>query len=413
MRKNAPMNTDVLIVGAGPAGSAAAAWAARAGHQVLLVDSAQFPRDKTCGDGLTPRAIAELQSLGMSEWLAHRPRNLGVRMHGFGGVHEVAWNGPHLPSWGSAAPRNELDDAIRATAVNAGAIFRGGMRATGVELGSAGIVTEVVFEVDGHEQRVRCQRLIVADGVRSQLGRTLGRRWHRNTVYGIAARAYMTSARHEDAWITSHLELRNDLSQLLSGYGWIFPLGNGRVNIGVGTLATESRPADIKLKNILDLYVTQQRDAWGLVGDVQAYASAMLPMGGAVSTVSGPNWMLIGDAAACVNPLNGEGIDYGLETGRLATELLNERDYTQAWKSTLQSHYGEAFSIARRLGALLNTSWFLPNFGSMGMRSRHIMDVALRVMGNLITDDDKDVVARAWLQAGKISQLLDTRRPWE
>ena len=138
----------------------------------------------------------------------------------------------------------------------------------------------------------------------------------------------------------------------------------------------------------------------------------MLPMGGAVSRVAGVNWMLIGDAAACVNPLNGEGIDYGLETGRLAVQLLDERDFTNAWTKTLQSHYAESFSIARRLGALLTNDWFLPKFGPIGMRSSAIMGVALRVMGNLITDDDKDTVAQAWRIAGAASQLVDARKPW-
>ena len=412
MRKNAGMNTDVLVVGAGPAGSAAATWAARSGFEVLLVDAAEFPRDKPCGDGLTPRAVAELQSLGMAEWLAERPRNNGVRMYGFGSMHEVPWNGPHLPIWGSAAARTELDDAIRRNAMAAGAQFRSGLRAQGVRLGSAGSVQAVQFDANGAPVEINCKRLIVADGVRSQLGRILGRIWHRTTVYGVAARAYVQSGRHDDPWITSHLELRDASNALLSGYGWIFPLGNGSVNIGVGTLATEKRPADVKLKQLLQFYVDQQRASWQLGSDVMLPSSAMLPMGGAVSNVAGPNWMLIGDAAACVNPLNGEGIDYGLETGRLAVELLHEHDYREAWKSTLQQHYGEAFSIARRLGALLTVPWFLPAFGPIGMRSRAIMDVALRVMGNLITDADRDTVARAWNTAGKASQLFDARKPW-
>lgn len=406
------MNTDVLVVGAGPAGSAAAAWAARAGYDVLLVDAAEFPRDKTCGDGLTPRAISEMQSLGMGEWLADRPRNRGIRMHGFGSTHEVPWNGPDLPTWGSAVARTELDDAIRQVAVEAGAQFLGGYRANGVELGSAGNATHVVFENAGGEERIACKRLIVADGVRSQLGRVLGREWHRNTVYGVAARAYMQSTRHDDPWISSHLELRDEEDTLLSGYGWIFPLGNGHVNIGVGTLATDKRPADVKLKELLSFYVSQQRRNFELHGEPQLTASAMLPMGGAVSRVAGVNWMLIGDAAACVNPLNGEGIDYGLETGRLAVQLLDERDFTNAWTSTLQTHYAEAFSIARRLGALLTNDWFLPKFGPIGMRSSAIMNVALRVMGNLITDADKDAVAQAWRIAGAASRLVDARKPW-
>ena len=403
------MNTDVLVVGAGPAGSAAATWAARGGLEVLLVDAAEFPRDKTCGDGLTPRAIAEMQALGMGSWLADRPRNNGVRMHGFGNTHELAWNGPNLPTWGSAAARTELDDAIRSNAVGAGVRFTGGLRATGVELGDSGRVTTVHFE-NGTD--INCHRLIVADGVRSQLGRVLGRQWHRGTVYGVAARAYINSERHDDPWITSHLELRDQADAIQAGYGWIFPLGNGAVNIGVGTLATEKRPADVKLRELLDFYVAQQRNSWGLCGEVTLPASAMLPMGGAVSNVAGSNWMLIGDAAACVNPLNGEGIDYGLETGRLAAALLPESDYRDIWTATLQEHYGEAFSIARRLGALLTMPWFLPNFGPVGMRSRAVMDVALRVMGNLVTAEDADVVARAWRVAGKASNLLDARKPW-
>jgi geranylgeranyl reductase family protein len=406
------MNTDVLIVGAGPAGSAAATWAARAGFDVLLVDAVEFPRDKTCGDGLTPRAIAELHALGMDTWLAGRPRNNGVRMLGFGGAHELAWNGPQLPNWGSAAPRMELDDAIRQTAIAAGAQFCGGMRARGVELGSVGNVTSVVFDADGHEERIQCRRLIVADGVRSQLGRVLGRQWHRDTVFGVAARAYVASARHDDPWITSHLELRDEAQQLLSGYGWIFPLGDGHVNIGVGTLATQRRPADVKLREVLNLYVAQQRDEWQINEHIRMYASAMLPMGGAVSNVSGTNWMLIGDAAACVNPLNGEGIDYGLETGRLAVQILGEPDYSDAWRVTLQSHYGDAFSIARRLGSLLTLPRFLPIFGPVGMQSSNIMAVALRIMGNLITAEDRDLTARMWRAAGQLSQVIDARKPW-
>ena len=117
------LSTSLLVVGAGPAGSAAAAWAAPAGREVLLVDAMDFPRDKTCGDGLTPRAIQQMQLLGMSDWLAKRPQNLGIRMLGFGAEHELAWNGPHLPSFGSAAPRAELDEAIRLVAVASGATF--------------------------------------------------------------------------------------------------------------------------------------------------------------------------------------------------------------------------------------------------------------------------------------------------
>lgn len=405
------LSTQLLVVGAGPAGSAAAFWAARAGHEVLLVDGAEFPRDKTCGDGLTPRAIAQMQLMGMGSWLASRPRSHGIRMLGFGGTHELRWNGPNLPDFGSAAPRTELDDAIREHAVAAGARFLGGWRAVEARRDARGAVEVVVLRNGDAVLEVSCRNLIVADGVRSPLGKLLGRTWHRDTVYGVAARAYATSAQADDPWITSHLELREPSGQAVPGYGWIFPLGGGRVNIGVGSLATARRKTDVHLHTLLGRYATLQREQFGL-GEPTAVASAMLPMGGAVSGVAGPNWVLVGDAAACVNPLNGEGIDYGLETGHMAARMLDVPDATQAWPEALRAAYGDNFSIARRLGALLTYDWFLPNFGPIGMRSSAIMGVALRVMGNLVTEQDRDLVARAWRGVGRLSQGVDARRPW-
>ena len=168
----------------------------------------------------------------------------------------------------------------------------------------------------------------------------------------------------------------------------------------------------MQLKSLLETYTDARRDEWRIEGPVRAPASALLPMGGAVSGVAGRNWALIGDAAGCVNPLNGEGIDYGLETGRTVVELFTEDDWSTAWPATLRRHYGEAFSIARRLAGLLTLPRFLPAAGPVGMRSRALMTVALRVMGNLVTDTDRDTVARAWRLAGKASIKLDGRRPF-
>jgi flavin-dependent dehydrogenase len=184
------------------------------------------------------------------------------------------------------------------------------------------------------------------------------------------------------------------------------------VNIGVGTLATAKHPADVNLRSLLTHYASQQRDTWELEGDVRAPWSALLPMGGAVSGVAGPNWVLVGDAAGCVNPLNGEGIDYGLETGRLAVELLGAADIAMAWPALLQAHYGRGFSVARRLGLLLTLPRFLPLTGPLAMRSSALMGIAVRVMGNLVTDEDADRVARLWRTAGAGSRLLDRRRPF-
>jgi geranylgeranyl reductase family protein len=403
--------TDVLVVGAGPAGSAAATWLARAGRDVVLADAATFPRDKPCGDGLTPRAIAELRALGLREWLRGRAVNWGLRAAGFGQELYLPWPGGSLPRQGGAAPRLELDAAIRRVALDAGAVPLERARAADVVV-EAGRVTGAVLD-DG--RTIGCRTLVVADGARSQLGRALGRTWHRDTAYGVAARAYVKSGRADDPWISSHLELRGSSGELLSGYGWIFPLGDGEVNLGVGTLATSRRPADVNLRSLLAYYAGLRREEWELDGEPRAVWSALLPMGGAVSGVAGPNWALVGDAAGCVNPLNGEGIDYGLETGRLLAEQLSAEpgvDLAAAWPALLRTHYGEAFSAARRLAGLITVPGLLPAAGPAGMRSRTLMKLALRVMGNLVTPEDGDALARVWRAAGRLSVRLDDRPPF-
>lgn len=418
-----PTETDVLVVGAGPAGSAAAAWLARAGLDVVLADAATYPRDKTCGDGLTPRAVHELSRLGLEDWLRAHTVNQGLRAHGFGQVLHLPWPGGSLPSWGSAVARTELDDHLRTTALKAGAIGVEDARAVDVRWDGARVAA-VVFERRGEGGRagaqrfeVACRRLVVADGVRSPLGKVLGREWHRDTVYGVAGRSYVASNMTDDPWISSHLELRDEQGAVLSGYGWIFPLGTGEVNLGVGTLATAKRPADIAIKPLMQFYADQRRDEFGLSGDLRMPTSALLPMGGAVSNVAGANWALIGDAAGCVNPLNGEGIDYGLETGRMVADLIaglgpDAAGMSTAWPAILREHYGEAFSIARRLAGLVTVPWVLPRFGPAGMRSDLLMTLALRWMGNLVTEEDRDRAARVWRWAGRRSLAVDSRPPF-
>jgi geranylgeranyl reductase family protein len=399
-------SVEVVVVGAGPSG---AAWAARSGREVLVVDAARFPRDKACGDGLTPRAVAEMARLGLGDWLDGRIRHHGLKMAGFGADVAVRWPGRAFPPYSSAVPRTELDDRIRSAAADAGAGMLLGHKAVDAERDTSGRVSAVVL-ADG--RRVSCRWLIVADGARSPLGRALGRRWHKETVYGVAARGYLASGRADEPWISSDLELRSADGQVLPGYGWVFPLGNGEVNIGVGALATAKRPADVALRPLINHYTDLKRRSWGFEGPPRAVASALLPMGGAVSGVAGPNWMLVGDAAACVNPLNGEGIDYGLETGRLAAGLMGSTDMERAWPAVLAAHYGRGFSVARRLGLLLTLPRFLPATGPAAMRSNGLMGIAVRVMANLVSDEDADLVARAWRAAGAGSRLADRRKPF-
>lgn len=407
-----PTSTDVLVVGAGPAGSAAAAWSARAGLDTVLVDAVVFPRDKTCGDGLTPRAIGELRRLGLEDWLRAHTVNQGLRAHGFGQTLLLPWPGGSLPDWGSAVARTELDDHLRTVALKSGAAGLDGARAVGVRMEGERVAAVEFKDAEGSFE-IGCQRLVVADGVRSPLGKILGREWHRDTVYAVAGRAYVDSQRSDDPWISSHLELRDDQGAMVSGYGWIFPLGNGSVNLGAGTLATSKRPADVAIKPLMQTYANTIGEEFQLTGDLRMPTSALLPMGGAVSNVAGANWALIGDAAACVNPLNGEGIDYGLETGRLvADHLVADDRLGDVWPHTLREHYGEAFSIARRLAGIATVPHVVATLGPAGMRSDWLMTLALRWMGNFVDDADRDRAARVWRWAGKRSIARDARAPF-
>lgn len=410
---------DCVVVGAGPAGSAAAIAAQRAGLSTLLLDAHSPGRDKTCGDGLTPRAVHTLRTLGL-EHVLPAYRNYGLKLHGFGGDVTAAWPQGTYGAQGSASPRTVFDAALVREARAAGATVWQNCTATSVDIVSGRIQSLTVVRrseqrgnQSSQERSVRTKWVVVADGVRSPFGKLLGRTWHQGEVFGIAARSYCTSPFDAEPWMHSHVELRDGEhtgdGDVQPGYGWIFPLADGTVNLGCGALSTNARPAKVNTKSLLASYVTQQRDVWQL-GEPAQVSSALLPMGGAVSNVAGSNWVLIGDAAACVNPLNGEGIDYGLETATLAVELITSAspgtDLTLTWPFTLRQTYGDAFALARTAARLLTYPQFLPLVGPLGMRGalgKHLMPAAARLMGNMVSDDDHDLIARAWRAASRLA----------
>ncbi|MBV7302514.1 geranylgeranyl reductase family protein [Corynebacterium sp. TAE3-ERU2] len=406
---------DVLIVGAGPTGSAAAYHAAHAGRSVLLIDAASFPRDKTCGDGLTPRAIKELHALQLAEEVTAHYRNQGLFLHGYGGDVQAPWPDSGFGRIGSAMKRRDFDTLL----------FRHAQQQDGVSTWEnaeaqrahiyGGRIERVEVRYQDELRVVTPRTVLVADGVRSSFGRQLGRQWHRDQVFGIAARAYCTTPRGDDPWMHSHVELCDEQGTVQPGYGWIFPLGGDEVNIGCGALSTASRPAQINTKKLLASYAEQQRQQWQLDAP-REIASALLPMGGAISSVAGKNWMLLGDAAALVNPLNGEGIDYGMESARLAVELMQHSSAVrEEWPRLLREHYGESFRLARRLARVLTYPQFLPVAGPLAMRGlggRVLMPAAARLMGNLITESDRDLVARVWHGAQRCLGWVDDTPLW-
>ena len=297
----------------------------------MLADAAVFPRDKTCGDGLTPRAIAELDRLGLGDWLRAHTRQPGpARARLRPDPAAALARRQRCPTTARPCRAPSSTTTSAPTAIKAGATGRrrrpGGRRTASRATGSTAVVVHAAatrpFEVElpsGWSWPTACAR---------RWASCSGREWHRDTVYGVAgALLRRLRAESDDPWISSTSSCAARSGEILSGYGWIFPLGDGEVNLGVGTLATAKRPADIAIKPLMTHYADERREEFGLVRRAaDADLARCCRWAARCRNVAGANWALIGDAAACVNPLNGEGIDYGLETGRLVAELIAEHD---------------------------------------------------------------------------------------
>ena len=351
---------DVLIVGGGPSGSACAYWLAEAGWDVALVEKKLFPREKTCGDGLTPRAVRQIADMGLEASLTGAHRYQGLRAHAYGKVLDLPWpQHPSFPSYGYVITRHDLDQIVNERAEKAGAavwqgteaiapILADGPVGTGTSSGlgsttaAAGTsaprdraaaltlpacVGAVVKNKDSGETReIRARYVVVADGANSRFGRMLGTGRNRNQPMGMALRGYYRSPGHDETFIESHLDIRDADRNVVPGYGWIFPLGDGRVNVGVGLLSTDRRWKGVNTSQLMDAFVAWAPKAWELSPEtcLGPPTGGKLPMGLSVGPHRGPTTLVIGDAGGSINPFNGEGIAYGYETGRLAAASLGE-----------------------------------------------------------------------------------------
>ena len=322
-------DADVVVVGAGPGGSATAYWAAAAGLDVLLLDKASFPRDKVCGDGLTPRAVAELARMGVAireedGWI----RNRGLRVHGGGHAIELPW--PELssyPSYGLAMRRSGLDQLLVEHARAAGAKVLERTAVTGPLLDErTGRVVGVRAKgEDGNELVLRAPVVVASDGVSSRLATALGRSPRPDRPMGVAVRTYYRSPLHDDPWMTSYLELWDGepgASNLMPGYGWIFALGDGTVNVGLGSVSATNAATKIDYRDLFGTWMANTPPEWGFTKENQdgPVRGAALPMGFNRGPLYGNGVMLVGDAAGMVSPFNGEGIAYALAAGRVAAE---------------------------------------------------------------------------------------------
>jgi geranylgeranyl reductase family protein len=404
----APREAQVLVVGAGPAGSSAAYHLARAGVDVLVLEKDEFPREKVCGDGLTPRAVHQLQRMGVDVTGEGWHRSRGMRWICDG--HEVLIDWPGLtrfPDFGLTRTRHDFDEILVRHAEAAGARLETGVKVTAPLTDRAGRVVGVraVPRRGGEPVEYRAPLVIAADGASARLAVALGA--HRDKARPMATavrRYYRSPERSQEDYLELWADLRHpSTGRHLPGYGWIFPLGDGRVNVGLGML-TRHRDRSPDLRATLDAWLARTPRTWGLdaEGADGPVRSAALPMGLNRRPQYGRGLLLVGDSAGAISPWNGEGICQAMESGEAAAEaaaVALTRPAGPARERALQNYPAE---LNRRWGRYYRlgnaaATYVLSRAGFQPLLSRIIDRPALvggmaRLLTNLTDDPSRDAV---------------------
>ncbi len=403
-------DADVLVVGAGPAGATAAWWLASAGLDVAVLEKAHFPREKVCGDGLTPRGVASLQAMGIdtaatSGWTRHR----GLRVFGGGRVVEVDWPQLHRwPAYGLIRTRADLDDALARHAESAGARVHHGVTVTEPLLDDAGRVAGVHAQVGPDKEPVtwRAPLVVSAEGLSGRLAKSLGLNRRTDVPLGVAVRQYVRTPRSSNPYLDISFDLteRGPDAESMPGYGWLFGMGDGTANLGFGLLDTRYAGSD-DARTVYRRWLATLGEEWGL--DL----SAATPLRGAglpTSLSRRPAYtrglMLVGDSAGSVNPFNGEGISYAMETARTAAEIAVEalaapvgparEAVLRRYPQRLAAEYGGHHRLGAGFLALLARPDLARFALAHGLKRPALVRIALRLMGNLHDGRDGDAVDR-------------------
>lgn len=406
---------DVLVIGAGPAGASAGYWLAKEGLDVVMIEKKSFPREKTCGDGLTPRGVKQVVDMGLGDELARFHRYSGLRATGMGKALELNWpDHPVYPQHGYVVRRRDLDEMVARNAVAAGATLLEGHEAVAPLL-DRGFVRGATVAVKGQDSpiEITAKYVVVADGANSRFGRALGTFRTKEWPYGTAIRTYWETPRHAEPWIESALDVKDRNGNPMPGYGWIFPVGDGTVNIGVGLLSTFRDFKSVNTTHLLNEYAHMVADRWEINPDQPTgkATSGRIPMGGSVGPKSGPTYLVVGDAAGSVNPFNGEGIDYAYETARLAAGVLadalknNDPAALQRYQTLLDDEYGQYFKVARLFARVIGRPVLMRELTRVGMNSRTLMEWVLRIMANLLRPDEIGPAEAAYKAASAIVRL--------
>jgi geranylgeranyl reductase family protein len=408
---------DVLVVGGGPSGASCAYWLAEAGFDVLLVEKKRFPREKTCGDGLTPRSVKQLEDMGLGERLAaDGHRFTGLRSIAFGRTLELEWPAhPDFPNYGYVVTRHDLDEMVAERAVKAGATLWQESEAI-APIVDAGLVRGAHIKRKSEGDRVddiHARYVVVADGANSRFGRSLGTSRNRDYPLGMAIRGYFESPRHDEPWIESHLDIRDKAGNVLPGYGWIFPVGDGRVNVGIGLLSTFNQWKAVNTTHLMEAFVDYAPKSWEISPATSCGppTGGRLPMAFSVGPHAGPTYVVTGDAGGAINPFNGEGIAYAYETGRLAASVLVDALSSgdglalQRYETDLQDTYGLYYKVARAFVKIIGRPELMRALVSTGMHSRTLMEWVLRIMANLLRPDELGPAEAAYKAVALIARV--------
>lgn len=388
----------VAIVGGGPAGSAAAYWLAKSNIEVVVLEKKSYPREKTCGDGLTPRAVKQLVEMQVPlDKLGHK--YVGLRAKAFDLTLELPW--PKLagyPEFGYCITRYDLDHLTKTNAESQGALFFENTEVLEVQRSLNKANSLLVKEKTSDKLKIiEFDYLIIADGSNSRIGRQLGIRRDKSYPLGLAIRSYFLSERSHDNFIESHLDIRDENGDVMPGYGWVFPLGDGRVNVGAGLLNTSKRWKGVNTNVLFDRFITQVGPSWGFTSKdiIKAPLGGKLPMGLSLKPRFGSNWLACGDALGSINPFNGEGISYAYETGRLAAkyitkaivENIRSKDgyfFLSDYNTELLDRYRTYYDVAAKFVDLISNPRLMKIMVRTGMHSQLIMAIVLEIMANLV-----------------------------
>jgi menaquinone-9 beta-reductase len=391
-------DADVIVVGAGPSGATTAYYLAQAGLDVLVLEKARFPREKVCGDGLTPRAVKSLVAMGVdvspeAGWL----RNKGLRVIGAGMRLELPW--PELnsyPGYGVVRPRSSLDETLARRAQSAGAKLLEDVNVTGPILDDDGVIVGVRAR-GGHDDPERAfyaPIVVAADGNSSRLSVGMGLAKRDDRPMGVAVRTYYKSPRHDDDYLESWLDLW-DGDRLLPGYGWIFGMGDGTSNVGLGLLNTSKAFGNTDYRALLRRWLQSMPEEWGYTEEnrTEPVRGAALPMAFNRTPHYYRGLLLAGDAAGMVNPFNGEGIAYAMESGEILARTIAqaharptraERERVlRGYPLALQQSYGGYYTLGRLFVQLIGQPKLMRYATARGMSRPALMKFALKLLANL------------------------------